>query len=192
MCLLSALSLTARFERIYSCPRFSSAARRWKARGARSFVKGASMSFCKCFALISTVLLTALVALAYCSPPDPTWVSGVYDNADYDDVVGLVTDGAGANDNQALPRVEEGRARYVLLAEWGPAPRWSPADQPSRGPPIDSQDAFAHVPAISSLTSLRIGDVHARDPPLSGLHPELNEPFCFDLGRRGSWTSQSS
>ena len=122
VCLLSALSLTARFERIYSRSRFSSAARRWKAKGARSFVKGASMSFCKCFALISTVILTALVALAYGSPPDPTWVSGVYDNADYDDVVGLVTDGAGANDNQALPRVEEGRARYVLLAEWAPAP----------------------------------------------------------------------
>ena len=184
--------LDGEVRRTYSCSRFSSAARRWKARGARSFVKGASMSFCKCFALISTVILTALVALAYGSPPDPTWVSGVYDNADYDDVVGLVTDGAGANDNQAPPRVEEGRARYVLLAEWAAAPSWSPADQPPRGPPLDSQNAFAHVPAISSLTSLRIGDVHARDPPLSGLHPELNEPFCFDLGRRGSWTSQSS
>ena len=41
-------------------------------------------------------------AARYGSPPDPTWISGIYDNADYD-VVGLVRDGTGANDNQALP-----------------------------------------------------------------------------------------
>ena len=84
------------------------------------------MRLSKWFALISTVILTALVPLAYGSPPDPTWVSGFHDDADYDDVVGLVTDGAGANDNQASPRVEEGTAGYVLLAEWGPAPSPNP------------------------------------------------------------------
>ena len=42
----------------------------------------------------SAVLLvaTSLVPLAYASPPDPLWVPGIYDAADYDDVVWLLTD----------------------------------------------------------------------------------------------------
>jgi len=33
--------------------------------------------------------------MAYASPPDQTWVPGVYDNADYDDAVMLVTSAVG-------------------------------------------------------------------------------------------------
>lgn len=43
---------------------------------------------------VSVVLLVALAALAslaYASPPDPLWVAGIYDGADFDDVVSLVT-----------------------------------------------------------------------------------------------------
>lgn len=36
-------------------------------------------------------LLVALSSLAYASPPDPSWIAGIYDDADLDDVVGLVT-----------------------------------------------------------------------------------------------------
>jgi hypothetical protein len=36
--------------------------------------------------------LVGLVSLAYASPPDPLWQSGIYDDADLDDVViGVVT-----------------------------------------------------------------------------------------------------
>jgi len=39
----------------------------------------------------TTVLVVAtLSSLAYASPPDPTWIPGVYDDADFDDVVWLV------------------------------------------------------------------------------------------------------
>jgi hypothetical protein len=31
--------------------------------------------------------LLGLAALAYAIPPDPTWIGGLYDNADYDDIV---------------------------------------------------------------------------------------------------------
>jgi len=31
--------------------------------------------------------MVSLVALAYASPPDPLWESGIYDDADLDDVV---------------------------------------------------------------------------------------------------------
>jgi len=37
--------------------------------------------------------LTALLPLAQASLPDQTWRPGLYDNADYDDVVLLVTSG---------------------------------------------------------------------------------------------------
>jgi hypothetical protein len=35
-----------------------------------------------------------LPLLAHASPPDPIWLPGIYDNADYDDVIGLLTDTA--------------------------------------------------------------------------------------------------
>ena len=43
---------------------------------------------------LAWVLLAALVALtplAYASPPDPSWVSGVFDDDDNDDVIFLIT-----------------------------------------------------------------------------------------------------
>jgi hypothetical protein len=43
------------------------------------------------FTLVLLATLTGLVPLAYASPPDPAWVSGFYDDADYDDVVVVVT-----------------------------------------------------------------------------------------------------
>ena len=45
--------------------------------------------------LLAVVLLTPL---AYASPPDPVWVSGYFDDADYDDVVVLVTSSGAAVD----------------------------------------------------------------------------------------------
>jgi hypothetical protein len=45
---------------------------------------------------LAFVLLSALVLvvspLAWASPPDQGWLPGIYDEADYDDVVGLFTD----------------------------------------------------------------------------------------------------
>jgi|SRR5580765_7663282 len=41
-------------------------------------------------ALLALVLGT-LVPLAHASSPDPSWISGIYDGGDYDDVVVLVT-----------------------------------------------------------------------------------------------------
>jgi hypothetical protein len=38
--------------------------------------------------VVSGVLAT-LSGLADASPPDPTWIPGLYDDADFDDVVGL-------------------------------------------------------------------------------------------------------
>ena len=40
--------------------------------------------------LVLPLLIAAVVPLAASSPPDPTWIAGVYDEADYDDVVALL------------------------------------------------------------------------------------------------------
>jgi hypothetical protein len=37
--------------------------------------------------LLLFACLTSMTPLAYASPPDPTWIEGVYDDADGDDVV---------------------------------------------------------------------------------------------------------
>ena len=44
------------------------------------------------FALIA--VLSTLTALADASPPDPSWIGGLYDDSDFDDVVGFITSSA--------------------------------------------------------------------------------------------------
>ena len=41
------------------------------------------------------VVLILLPAIAFASPPDPSWVAGIYDGADGDDIVTLVYETAG-------------------------------------------------------------------------------------------------
>jgi len=43
------------------------------------------------FVLVAATLV--LTPLAEATPPDQTWIGGLYDNADYDDVVQLITGG---------------------------------------------------------------------------------------------------
>jgi len=46
-------------------------------------------------AMLLTSVLVTLVPLAHFSPPDPTWIAGLYDDADHDDAVLAVTEGVG-------------------------------------------------------------------------------------------------
>ena len=43
--------------------------------------------------MIALVMIAqaALSAIAFASPADPSWISGIYDDADYDDLVALAT-----------------------------------------------------------------------------------------------------
>ena len=43
-------------------------------------------------ALVLLPLLTGLSALAYWIAPDPVWIAGIYDAADYDDAASAITD----------------------------------------------------------------------------------------------------
>ena len=91
-------------------------------------------------ALVAALLtvLVALTPLAYASPPDPTWVSGFFDDGDYDDAVFLITSSQATLDAFPLccwtPFPVFGRA--VGAEDPGPAstPYSSTAD--ARAPPL--------------------------------------------------------
>jgi hypothetical protein len=51
--------------------------------------------------LIAAVL-GSLVPLAYASPPDPTYLAGIWDNADYDDVVTFVASSLDSTDTDKI------------------------------------------------------------------------------------------
>jgi hypothetical protein len=67
-------------------------------------------------ALALTLLgsLLVLAPLAYASPSDPTWVAGVYDDADFDAIVDFITAEAGVVEQ--LGAVGSCRAEIVVTA----------------------------------------------------------------------------
>jgi len=83
-------------------------------------------------------LLIAPVTLAHASLPDQTWVEGIYDRADFDDVVGFLTSSLEATDFSTAP---EASACLVLASKLCPATVVCPASPlaysaPLRAPPI--------------------------------------------------------
>jgi hypothetical protein len=88
-------------------------------------------------ALASVIVLAVLGALAHASPPDPTYIPGLYDDGDHDDVILLVWSAVGALDALAAPacavRVVADAPVHrlpALLASAGLGPALT------RGPPI--------------------------------------------------------
>lgn len=51
---------------------------------------------------ILATLMVGLAPLAQASPPDQSWLGGLYDDADYDNVVLSVTSAAGAVESQIV------------------------------------------------------------------------------------------
>jgi hypothetical protein len=54
-------------------------------------------------AMLLALLIIAPITLVHASPPDPTWLAGVYDQADFDDVVGFLTSALEASDSTVAP-----------------------------------------------------------------------------------------
>jgi len=101
-------------------------------------------------AYVSAVLVLS-VALAYASPPDPSWVSGIFDDRDNDDVVGMVTEGTGVSNSRVLPCIDCVLVGFVLREATGRIPGRTVYRQTIRGPPpIESGDASVDL----LLTSL--------------------------------------
>jgi len=83
------------------------------------------------------VVLALLAPIAYASPPDPSWVHGVYDGGDFDDVVFVVTAVAGIVEPTSL------------------------ADQNAAPPPAIWSAYYSDRPASTASFS----SLHSRAPP---------------------------
>jgi hypothetical protein len=89
------------------------------------------------FALVT--VLVAVLPLAYAEPPDPTWVSGYFDDGDYDDAVFVVT--------SSLATVDP-----FPLCDWSPFPVFGPRiafDPPELASTHYSSAADARAPPLS-------------------------------------------
>ena len=87
--------------------------------------------------ILLALLLIASVTLAHASPPDQTWLAGVYDQADFDDVVGLLTSVLEDIDSTTVP---EAGPCLALAPKLCPATVAWPASAPAysallRAPP---------------------------------------------------------
>ena len=45
--------------------------------------------------LVLVALMLTLAGVAYASPPDPSWIPGLYDDDDFDNVVDFITSSSG-------------------------------------------------------------------------------------------------
>lgn len=87
--------------------------------------------------LLLVLAMAGLPPLAHASVPDPSWIAGIYDNADGDDVVALVTAASG----DVGPRIAADAPILRALDRLAPAAdsavpdRAVRSDSP-RGPPL--------------------------------------------------------
>ena len=88
---------------------------------------------------VIVALPAVLTALAYASPPDPSWIKGIYDDEDFDNVVVLITS---ATAHLAPPVPADAEPLRVS------------ADRPAH-----------HIEAINS--TFCASDSHPRAPPTS-------------------------
>jgi hypothetical protein len=81
--------------------------------------------------------MLALTPLAQASPPDQTWIAGLYDNADYDDVVRAVTAAIASLDLRPLPPLGFGGTFVALTGHLDERalPALTPASNHTRAPP---------------------------------------------------------
>jgi hypothetical protein len=83
-------------------------------------------------ALLAVLVLT-LTPLAHAGPPDQTWLSGLYDDGDYDDIVLLVMSNVGAIESFSLR--DGGRLPAVVASPLPHDERPNPVPRPSSAPP---------------------------------------------------------
>jgi hypothetical protein len=89
-------------------------------------------------AVILILTLATLTVLAYATPPDQTWISGLYDNADYDEVIILATSTSSITGN-SLERAFDVLRIVVELVSISATPSVTDPNvrlPVSRGPPI--------------------------------------------------------
>src|SRR5262245_64970287 len=92
-------------------------------------------------AMLLALLISAPVTLAHASPPDQTWLAGIYDQSDFDDVVCLLTSAFEAIDSSGTPS-EDGPSlalapkQCLAATVAGPVSARRYSAPPLRAPPI--------------------------------------------------------
>ena len=91
--------------------------------------------------LVGLCLVAAILALApaaHASPPDQTWIAGLYDNADFDDVVLLITSAPGAIQPSTVWSLRPVASVVGLVTpmDTEPRPLGPPSPALSRAPPL--------------------------------------------------------
>ena len=84
--------------------------------------------------------LLALAPVAHASPPDQTWIAGLYDNTDFDDVIVLITSNLGATHPSMVWSVRPVASVIGLLTPMAtePRPLFPLSSVLSRAPPLAS------------------------------------------------------
>jgi hypothetical protein len=89
-------------------------------------------------ALALLSVLTALTPLAYASPPDPSWIGGLYDDDDFDDAVIFVTSAVSAVESRSPLDVSPSwfYVPGVIVAEPQAPPAPAVPSSTPRAPPL--------------------------------------------------------
>ena len=91
--------------------------------------------------LVGLFLAAAILALApaaHASPPDQSWIPGLYDNADFNDIVLLITSNLGATQPSMVWSVRPVASVIGLLTPMAaePRPLFPRSSVLSRAPPL--------------------------------------------------------
>ena len=92
---------------------------------------------CSGLTMVLVALMLTLTELAYASPTDPTWNRGMWDDADFDEIVDYITFASGLVEVIATPDLRGGHVLLILLL-LSPGPIVSldpPAARHPRAPP---------------------------------------------------------
>jgi len=108
--------------------------------------------------------LILLPAIAFASPPDPSWIAGIYDGADGDDIVNLVYETSAAKTAAPshvgpLPCLLEisleGLVHSAPGKRFTPGPRGPPARSSPEFAPASGTEALATSPSILNLKTIQ-------------------------------------
>jgi|SRR5215813_14532169 len=89
--------------------------------------------------VLAAASMLILTPLAYAGPPDPTWLSGYWDDDDFDDVVGYITSATGL--------LEAPAASALVPVGPGEGPR--PTELPAVAAAVPRRPSSPRAPPLS-------------------------------------------